>query len=225
VIESASGAPDELRGEVMDLATSVPVGSIDKQRATSGGWGWRWTPAIAALLMLVISIFVLQQANDRSGWPYPHIMTASLAKKMAFRHEDCGCNVAKLQNSGVFPKSLKKLPNSIGEYLGSQSVPGLDLKNATGFEFKGVGKCMLPSDGSVHMVYGRKGGDGKEETLSLWMKPYKGQPTIEPNQVYYATPPGYDHPILVWRQESLIYYLVGDSYQGTEAAIKTLRGE
>jgi len=76
----------------------------------------------------------------------------------------------------------------------------------------------------VHLIYHASKASGRRDSLSLWMKRYAGSPEIEAGKVYAANLEG-NHPLLVWRDQATIYYLVGDARGRTDRAAKVLMEE
>ena len=59
----------------------------------------------------------------------------------------------------------------------------------------------------------------------MLVKRYRGHPVIDPGKVYSGGPNETAHPLLIWRDKSMIYYLVGDSEEHLhEVANQLMRG-
>lgn len=255
IVESTPEVSDSLRQTINDLARNTPAGQITDKIANealsktapeapskSAGayvtgapptnrWAWvgRWTPAAAALVLFVSSLFVLQMRPVPTELRREFAMPVAQIDQFANRHSDCSRDRKRLVDIESYSSDLKKVPAELAKVLGTQNLPGLDLKEATGFDFKGMGNCSLPGKGAVHLVYSRPrpstdANAGTEEGLSLWMAPYIGSPVIDPGYLYTAKRNQSDeNPILVWRQKQVIYYLVGESNKSTEEAASILR--
>ena len=66
--------------------------------------------------------------------------------------------------------------------------------------------------------------DSRRDTLSLWRKVYEDVPKIDPGPLYLGTDLGAVHPILLWGDSHIIYFLVGDGSAAVDAAAWNLSG-
>ena len=136
-----------------------------------------WLPAIAAAAVLAVSISIVMYGRQvTTGLPPGQTLMVAMreADRFVDRHTSCSKDITRLHRAGQFTQDLKVLPGELKTALGGRPIPSLDLKEATGFSFKAVGKCTLPGKGAVHLIYGRKNPKtGADESMSLWMLPYR----------------------------------------------------
>jgi len=135
--------------------------------------------------------------------------------RFAGRHVQCTTTPGSLMKAD-WPASLERLPDALGDYLGAQTNGVLDL-SALGYQFAGAGPCHVPGDPSAHLIYHRST-DGQRESISLWMCPDDQRYDVPQRQIYRVTDPGAPHPVMLWRDSGVIYYLVGDSPLDAEKA-------
>ena len=142
---------------------------------------------------------------------------------MGSRHESCSSKIENLYRADDFSTVLSEVPAKITQYLGPQiHVAKPDLA-ALGYEYRGTGACSLPGGKAVHLVYRPIDSTGRADSLSLWIRSDEaGQVNIEEGQLYTVTPDGSEHPVLVWRRGTAIYYLVGDRSSLMKEAAGTL---
>ena len=177
----------------------------------------RWTPVTVAALLFVSALAVLGTAN-RSHGAIPQARYAMFAH----RHTRCSRQVRYLNHTELFPQNLENLPEAMARFLGNTVAIDLDLSPA-GYEFLAIGQCDVPGDQSVHLVYRNPTAPHNQGNLSLWIRQHTGNPDIEPNRLYLMTGSNATSPMLLWQQDKMIYYLVGDSLGGVEHAAGLLR--
>jgi anti-sigma factor RsiW len=175
---------------------------------------FRWAvAAMAALLFLVSGLFIgrlMPSQKTTDGQPLP----ASLVAAITHIHVDCS-RAPSLHNA-PFPKELGNLEGSLKTYLG-RPKPYPDL-SPIGYEYVGAGPCAKPLENTAHLLYRAVGGP-VSDTVSLFVQPYIGQVNIEEGKVYWAAGKDAAHPMMVWRKDGLVLYLVGDASQPvTQAA-------
>ena len=183
----------------------------------------RWVPAAVAAVLLVSSLVVFYESGRRGNGAQSDLLPAS-ESLFASRHVQCSTGAEMLMGADEFPTELEELPAKLASYLGDNPTPSLDLSRL-GYEFHAAGRCTVPGYGAVHLIYHARAQSGRHDSLSLWINRYKGRPEIEPGRIYRATKDSAVHPILLWRDSSMIYHLVGDSPKHTEQAANALRGD
>lgn len=227
---SAPSAPHELRDRVEQLAARTPAGSDGPhvtghaRRAPLGRVG-AWVPAAVAAVLLVSSLAVFYAAASRSagGGDGQSVLPASFARRFAQRHVQCSGDIAMLERAEAFPRELSRLPDELTAHFGSRPTPSLDL-SALGYDFHAAGLCTLPGRNAVHLVYHAAERTGRHDSISLWMKSYAGTPPIEVGRVYAGPDDASVHPLVLWRDAGMIYFLVGDKQARVEAAAQRLSG-
>ena len=225
--------PEALKQQIQKLMADTPV--TDQAAVTRGATRaqdvsvlariGRWVPLTAAAIFFVAALVVQNLPEQNTPLLFPSIAQNPVPESQygmfVKRHLGCSRMVDKLMHTELFPQDLKALPASLSKYLGGKATPGLDL-SSIGYEFYAVGECAVPGKQSVHLIYHAKNDPTGQDALSLWMRRYSGLPAIEPDQAYYVEAGG-SHPLIVWRQGDMIYYLVGNSLTNTDRAAQKLR--
>ena len=90
-------------------------------------------------------------------------------------------------------------------------------------EFVAIGECNVPGPGSVHLIYRAVDDPTGRDTISIWIRLRDSTTNIEPNGSYVHTGEQLANPLLLWQQEEMVYYLVGESLAKVESAARTLK--
>lgn len=151
------------------------------------------------------------------------IIPATQVERFSKRHTTCAQQISLLHHFANNPESVEEMPKIVSELLGKQSYPCLDLSNI-GYKFAGAGPCRIPSDKSAHLLYQTTNDQGQKETISLWVAPDDGTLDLVPDKAFRIRGPESDHPIIVWRHNNLVYYIVGDTYTSMQRAYVALNG-
>ena len=114
------------------------------------------------------------------------------------------------------------MPTVVTQHLGMESYPCLDL-NGIGYEFAVAGPCTIPGDKAAHLIYKSKARTGLNHTISLWITPDDGTLDLAPDTVFRIRGPESPTPIITWRHNNLIYYIVGESYPDVQKAYLALK--
>ncbi|HWE96922.1 MAG TPA: hypothetical protein VG269_23375 [Tepidisphaeraceae bacterium] len=216
---AAPPAPAELRQRIERLAaepisdTRTGQGPIPIRRKSPGANGsvFRWVAALAALVCLVSGLVIGRMSGRESNGSRP--LPPSLVSELTHTHVDCS-RAPSLHNA-PFPKALGNLEGPLKAYLG-RPVPYPDLR-PIGYEYIGAGPCAKPLENTAHLLY-RSAREPITDTVSLFVQPYVGQVDIEEGKVYWAAGKDAAHPLIVWRKDGLVLYLVGDAPQPVSAA-------
>ncbi|MEM9020732.1 MAG: hypothetical protein AAGC44_09225 [Planctomycetota bacterium] len=243
--DNQPSCPDELRAKIESLCAredeqtmatdptpaSIPASPQTVHRTTPStnpvlARIGRWVPAaVAAVLLLAAGILFSQaSANSRGGDGPNALLTVSQVNQFAGRHGDCGMDPTILKDRDRFgdPESVQALPGHISDYF-KRSADGMNLDlSRVGYRYQMTGACSLPSSGAIHLVY-RKLGD-PSKAMSLWLSPDDGSVAIEPGRLYVEAGDNLDHPVVLWKDNGMVYYLVGDSLEDTHKAVDALRG-
>jgi hypothetical protein len=224
----APALPDALRQRVAALMDDGPMQSqeaVETRRpvatATSAnpiGRIGRWAPALVAAMLLLAALIarVAPLATDMPGpgWDseasYAAVLPASQMSRFASRHERCQFQRQMIREIADFPTQVERAPASIEAIIGSKPHTTLDL-SALGYTFWKAGECGIPGGASVHLMYRATDESLPSKWLSLWIVRDEGQLDMEEGITFVATPPNAAHPIIVWRDNGTIYYLVGDA--------------
>lgn len=173
--------------------------------------------------------------TDKSAtYPVPaaySLLTTSLQAPVAYaqlstekinafgnRHSVCSKKLERLYRSSQFPVEVAKMPEAIAASLGKTPKGSLDLSQS-GYKFSKAGECRIPGQPSVHLVYRTKTSD---DAVSLWVVTYNGKPQLAQGTLYQGDPADSDHPIFFFRQDDLVYYLVGNAFDHTRVAAQEL---
>lgn len=84
----------------------------------------------------------------------------------------------------------------------------------------------MPEILAVNMIYRPRADSGHHDALSLWIKVYRensGGTTIEQDHIYTGSATDTLHPLLVWRNDPMIYYLTGNATSPMIDAAAALR--
>jgi hypothetical protein len=63
------------------------------------------------------------------------------------------------------------------------------------------------------------------ETVSLFVQKYDGKSPVQPGKVYRIAGKDAAHPMIVWRHEDMVFYLVSDAEEPLENAAKAIKIE
>jgi hypothetical protein len=187
-------------------------------------WLGRWLPLAAAAVLLLASALTLYHARPAASGgegAAQTVLAPDLVDKFAARHNGCARALQQLNDAAAFPADLKAMPARLAAYLGTQPYGVLDL-SALGYDFWKAGKCILPGPAAVHLIYRRHDG-GARDSLSVWIAADKGQVPIDADKPSLIAGADKPHPMIVWRHEGLVYYIVGDSFDGVDGAAALLR--
>ncbi len=211
----AHRCPDALRAQLTQAHTPPPavIGRIMPSR---------WIGAVAAAALIAVStvavvgaLKTLRPGPQATSMSIVQVINTDQAARFDRRHEVCGSDPSALFQNQLFPETLAGLKNGLTDVLdGSLDSVQLDL-SALGYRYRGAGHCTVPGSGAVHVVYGNDQG----QALSLWLRPDDGRLDLAQGQVY--GPPA-DGPqagrIMVWRENGMVLYLVGDLSEDVEQA-------
>ncbi len=130
------------------------------------------------------------------------------------------CSRAPDAHTAIFPEVLGELASTLKASLG-RPVPYPDL-SAVGYDYIGAGPCGAQWPGTVHLLYRHTQGGAVRDTVSLFVQADSGDVRIEPGKLYQAAGKEAAHPLLVWRRDKLVFYLVGDAEKPLLQAAATL---
>lgn len=230
VVRSETPAtPDDLREQIVALAAETPAASIASRPVKQSRMAvlariGAWSPvALAAALLVVTLVVQAEFFKPKSIDGMQFIPTAKVAE-FAKRHVTCSRQLIELHEAVNFPERIEEVPHAVAEYLGTQPYPVLDLSKL-GYEFDGVGKCTVPGDRSVHLVYRSAQKTGRLDTVSLWIQPDAGQLNHLAENILFrpADNSNFAHPLVYWHANGMIYYVVGDDPTVVEQAANMLR--
>jgi len=192
------------------------------------GFASRWLPAAVAAVLL-IAAGVMFTASNPGGLVGVEGQAAAFLPveqidRFTGRHGDCTLDTGLLKNSERFgdASDFNELPGKLADYF-QTSTDGLRLSlDGIGYEYQIAGACPVPGEGAVHMVYRHK--NDPNRAISVWLRPVdQRHADLKEGQVYANAGEDLMHPVIYWRQGELLYYLVGDSLEDCDKAVKQLR--
>jgi len=234
-------APASLRQQIEQMAQATPAPGQTPPRASNSAARQRrgttrpgviarlgrWMPAAAAalLLLVTVSIIGLNQQSTPAAPGADALLTSNLVDRFERRHVRCSQGVQSLYKPWLFPAQVNELPGALDGYFDRKvQLPAFDL-SALGYEYKQAGQCRIPGRGAVHVLYRAKAETGRSDTLSLWMRPDDGRLELEAGRMYEAAGEDAPHPVLIWKQDGMVFHLVGDALDRVQHAAAHLRGE
>jgi anti-sigma factor RsiW len=165
---------------------------------------------MAAAALLIVGIGVVAMILMPAGTKVindPSIVPVGWVHTTAEVHTECSRHASHF--GAGFPQAVEELPASLRQYLGHDAiVPDL---SKLGYKFAGAGPCQIPGGKTVHLLYRpAPGGSISQYTVSLFVQPDKNQLKLEKGKVYFANDAIDKTPMIIWRGDGVVYYLVGE---------------
>jgi len=113
-----------------------------------------------------------------------------------------------------FPREIANVPKVAAVYLGAD-VATPDL-SSIGLEFSGAGGCSFPGGKTLHVLYRSK--TLSTRCVSLFVQPFEHQVSFDAGALVVLAGPTAAHPMLSWRSDRLVYFLIGDDFAETRGA-------
>lgn len=185
----------------------------------------QWAPAaIAAVLLVAATVMFMQSSGQGTTGEPASIFTVSQIEKFDSRHLDCAAKPDILKQHDQFGevRDLEQVRGKLADYF-KVSTDGMQLSLSNmGYQYQLTGVCGIPGSGAVHIVYQHD--NNADRAISLWLSPDDGKLSkLEQGRLYVETGESPDHRIYIWRSGGMIYYLVGDSFEDCDKAVKALR--
>lgn len=187
----------------------------------------RWAPtAVAAVLLLAAGVLFMQanSAVSPGDLRAASLIPVDQVAQFTGRHGDCALDPARLEESKRFGDATEfdQLPGKLANYF-QTTTDGMHLSlDGIGYDYQLTGACGLPGKGAVHIVY--RNHQDPDRAISVWVMPAReAHAVLEEGRVYSETGGDLLHPVIYWRQGDLLYYLVGDSLEDCDKAVKALR--
>jgi anti-sigma factor RsiW len=172
-----------------------------------------WIMSVAAVVVLGVgAVVVWSMTRPARAVHGSDLVPVSLVTDTVKVHVTCSGH----PNHFVppFPRELEKLPGSLKDYLGrGAACPDL---GKMGYRFAGCGPCRIQGGKTAHLLYRPVSGSGP--CVSLFVQADGGQLGIEKGRVYYAEDARDRTPMVVWRGDGVLYFLVGGDSKGLEGA-------
>jgi hypothetical protein len=190
---------------------------------------WAALPRFAAALILVGIGVWFGQHWDRSktaGISPSHEMTTAVvlpAATIAQAEEIHGfCSrLAEGLHSAGYPADLAPLSSSVENDLHSDHpYPNL---SSIGYRYRGAGPCGVPLGDTVHLLY-RSLKPGSVKAVSVFVQPWRGQFPLDEGRLYVVSLASSPFPMLAWRTERVVYFLLADDATTVQQAASLIRG-
>lgn len=241
--------PEALRAKLaatITQATPGPAPAVGSTADARGITGRRsiltrplglWAPLATAAILLIGTMVLLLEfgrggaavgpAVGRGGYALVPAGTSLLPPErvaaFSSRHVRCANSLAELFRKDEFPQDVQALPAAVNRHIGNTPNHPLDLSRI-GYRYDVAGVCTLPGQGSVHILYRATPESGHRDRLSLWIRAAdEHAPRVEPGRVYVVADTSQPHPMLLWRDGDLLYYLMGDAGERVQAAAAALQ--
>lgn len=169
--------------------------------------GYRFAAAAVLLIGLGTFLFLFFRDTSIPVVQGDNIIPVGWVGSTGRRHVDCSHHPDHFHNG--FPRTLQELPASLHDFLGHDAtVPDL---TKLGYQFAGAGPCQIPGGKTAHLLYRPiSGGSVSLFTVSLFLQPDTGQLKLDAEKVYLAHD-NIDHtPMIIWRKNGVVYYLVAE---------------
>lgn len=204
--------PAALRARLQALQPPVvPRPPVDPTGDRLRRIGRRALVVAALAACLVLGVLVGRMLGVRPA-SHDGVVPASFVLAVTRTHVDCS-RYEDHSHPPEFPAEEAAVPEAIRRRLGRQAfLPDL---SSTGYRFAGAGACTVPGASTVHIVF-RATASGTVDSVSLFIQPDVGQAAVKPETVYRLSGAESAHPVLLWRRDGLIFYLVGDDEQVVE---------
>jgi len=232
--------PNELAGKLLGLAAGeadaakpAPASAAAPKQASYAGPPviariGRWVPAAVAAVLLLAAGVLFNQANSASTVGLNPQAAAFLStnqiQTLTSRHIDCAERPDRLKNPNQFgdTQDFEQLPGKLRDYFNTDANNLALNLHGIGYDYQLAGTCSLPGSGAVHIVYRKH--DNPEKSISLWIVPAKpAHRELAEGRVYTEVGDDLLRPVIFWRKDGLLYYLVGDSIEDCDKAVQQLR--
>lgn len=122
-------------------------------------------------------------------------------------------------HTGTWPQALGSLGPPLLKYL-HRDKPWPDL-SSIGYKYLGAGPCDKPLEHAAHLLY-KSTRPGDYDTISVFVQVYDGHSPLEEGKVYRVAGKDAAHPMIVWRHDDMVFYLVGDAEEPLEKAANAM---
>lgn len=227
VRDSTPQAPQSLRQAIenFDVVTGSlpieaqainPLPTVKKLRP----WRFALSAIAAAVLLSFTGWFYIQSFNTNTQLPSLIDPTTyslvEFAEAVTHKHMMCSA----LEDHFIdpnFPRSVEDLGPAVEKFM-AQPVLTPDLASI-GYEFAGAGPCHVPGGQTLHLLY-QSTDTGDFISLFVQQPPWKIE--VDDGHQAIGAGPDADHPMLIWRAGTVMYYLVCDDFGACEKAAKLM---
>lgn len=210
----AMSCPDKLREKLRCLCDDANKKSQRASRPSVIARIGRWGGPLAVAALILFGVFVAIDAARPASYTSDGLISAGLAERFSDRHISCGMDPSLLHQTELFPAELDQLDESLVNRIGAEMLgASLDL-STIGYDYQVASICPIPGKNAVHLMYK----DPQGMKLSLWIKPYDGQPLLDSGVPYIPPIEHSGRPMMVWRDGNVVFFLVGDKAEDVRSA-------
>ncbi|MCC5829609.1 MAG: hypothetical protein JJU36_09200 [Phycisphaeraceae bacterium] len=216
--------PSSTRPALVAAALNEPQSDRnDTTRYTRPTWWWRWSPALAAAVLLMLTLSIAFNASSSrvvgsETWAAmgvdqpPEWLSAGDFNRFSRRHVRSSRGVETLDQTERFSESDAISLGQVASFLQVSRVPdSLDF-SPQGFVLSEAGFCRIPGRDSVHLVYRHEADERRADSFSIWVIRADGQWRERVIDRDFVTIDGRNvpHPMNVWREGDLVFFMVAD---------------
>ena len=147
------------------------------------------------------------------------VLPASVVARAEQVHAECS-RLAMRLHAGGYPADVAGLAASVERDLGSTN-PYPDLR-PIGFRFRGAGPCGHPLADTAHLLY-RSDRPESDAAVSVFVQPWHDQYPLAAGRLYTVSVAQTPFPMLAWRTDRVVYFLLADDQATERAAVALIR--
>ena len=176
--------------------------------------------AACVIVAFLAGIWSQRQAPSPVSNPsIADVIPASLVSHAEEVHGVCS-RLALGLHSGGYPAEVAALAPAVERDLHSDH-PYPDL-SSIGYRYRGAGPCGWPLPDAAHLLY-RSIRPGTINAVSVFVQPWHEQYPVEAERVYTVSVAQSPFPMLVWRSDHVVYFLIADNTRVEQAALRLVR--
>ena len=225
---SPSESLRERLGQMMGAALPAVRLAPQPRSWTMRAWGTLLPYSAAALVLLAIGVWVGHYSGRSRGpalQPGLDTTTADVLPAVAIAqaeeiHGFCSRLADGLHTAG-YPAEVAALASSVEHDLNSDR-PYPDLL-PIGYRYRGAGPCGVPLGDTIHLLY-RSVQPGSVKAVSVFVQPWHGQFALDEGRLYTVSVASSPFPMLAWRTDRVVYFLLADDASTLRKAVTLIRG-
>jgi anti-sigma factor RsiW len=199
-----------------------------RQRAAMRAFWYVLPRVAAALVLLVVGVWFGHHSSRRGGVDprsgpdatAVEVIPASMIAQAEEVHGFCSRLADGLHTAG-YPVELAPLASSVQLDLhGEHPYPDLA---PIGYRYRGAGPCGVPLGDTVHLLY-RAARPGSVKAISIFVQPWRAQFPLAEGRLYTVSVATSPFPMLAWRTDRVVYFLVADDAATLQRAATLIRG-
>ncbi len=218
-VRRATPAPsDALRERVRQIAAGAARPPVAARRRPWLPWAGRLAAAVALVLGGAVAG---QWAGRRASVPPAavDVLPVGLVAHAEQVHGTCSRLALRL-HAGGYPADVAGLAAAVEQDLhGPDPYPDL---RPIGFAYTGAGPCGHPLAGTAHLLYHALR-PGSPAAVSVFVQANRGQYGLDPGRLYAVSDDRDPYPMLAWRTDHVVYFLLADDPQTERAAADLIR--